>query len=70
MHTKIKPKAKCTVPWETLAVRKKRDKVETASLCNKRNPTNANAQKLKKEQRELIHTKKNKKNAFKMRSIK
>ena len=29
--------------------------MKTASLCNKRNPTNANAQKLKKVQRELIN---------------
>ena len=52
--TKLRTKHR--VPWETLAVRKKRDNVKTASLCNKRNPTNANAQKFKKAQRELINT--------------
>ena len=41
-----KLRAKHRVPWETLAVKKKHDNVKTASLCNKRNPTNANAQKL------------------------
>ena len=34
--------------------------MKTASLCNKRNPTNANAQKLK-AQNELINTYQNKK---------
>ena len=29
--------------------------MKTASLCNKRNPTNCNAQKLKKAQRKLIN---------------
>ena len=41
--------------------------MKTASLCNKRNSTNANAQKLK-AQREI--TKKNKQNIFKAKSIK
>ena len=41
------------VPWETLAVRKKRADVKTASQCNRRNPTNINAQKLKKAPNEL-----------------
>ena len=40
---------------EKVTVRKKRDNVKTASLCNKRNLTNANTQKLKKTQRELIN---------------
>ena len=53
-----KLRAKHRIPRETLMIRKKRDYVKTASLCNKRNPTNANAQKLKKAQRELTHTKK------------
>ena len=44
---------KLRVPREILAIKKKRDDVKTASVCNKRNPTNANAQKLKKAQREL-----------------
>ena len=43
-----KPRAKSRVPWDTLAVRKKRAEVKTASLSNRRNPTNINAQKLKK----------------------
>ena len=30
--------------------------MKTTSLCNKRNPTNANAQKLKKSQKEQINT--------------
>ena len=47
-----KLRAKHWVLWETLAVKKKRDNVETASLCNKRNPTNTNTQKLKKAQSE------------------
>ena len=40
------------VPWETLAVRKKHADEKTASKCNRRNPTNINAQKLKKAQNE------------------
>ena len=40
----------------TLAIRKKQENVKTASSCNKRNPTNANAQKLKKVQKELFKT--------------
>ncbi len=35
--------------------KKKRVNVETAFLCNKKDPTDANAQKLKKTQRELIN---------------
>ena len=48
-----KQRAKPSVSWETLAVRKKRADVKTVSLCNKRNPTNINPQKLKKAQNEL-----------------
>ena len=44
--------------------------MKTASLCNKRKPTRTNVKKLKKTQRELTHTKRNKKNTFKIRSIK
>ena len=47
---------KLLVPWETLAIKKKRDNVKTTSLCNRRNPTNTNAQKLKKAQSELNNT--------------
>ena len=43
-----KQRAKPRVPWETLAVRKKRADVKTASKCNRKNPTNINALKLKK----------------------
>ena len=39
-----KQRAKCRVPWETLVVRKKHANIKTAFLCNKRNPTNINAQ--------------------------
>ena len=41
------------VPWETLAVREKRADVKTASKCNRKNPTNTDALKLKKAQNEL-----------------
>ena len=43
------------VPWETLAIRKKRADVKTASQCNRRNPNDTNAQKLKKAQNELTN---------------
>ena len=36
--------------WATLAARRKCDKVNPASLCNKRNTTNSNSQKLNKAQ--------------------
>ena len=49
--TKFRTKSR--VPWETLAVREKRADVKTASKCNRKNPTNANALKLKKTQNEL-----------------
>ena len=39
---------KSKVPWESLAVRKKRDNMKKASLCDKRNQRNADPQKLKK----------------------
>ena len=44
----IKQRDKPRVPWKTLTVRKKRTDVKTASKCNRRNPTNINALKLKK----------------------
>ena len=44
----IKTRPKHWVSWEILAVKKKGDNVKTASLCNKKNPTNLNSQKLKK----------------------
>ncbi len=40
-------------------VQKKQDNIRNATLFNKRNPKNANVQKLKKSQKELTHTKKN-----------
>ena len=46
-----KTRAKHRVPQETLAVRKKRDNVRTASLFNEKKPTNSNVQKHKKAQR-------------------
>ena len=48
-----KQRTKPRVPWETLAVREKRVDEETASKCNRKNPTNTNARKLKKTQNEL-----------------
>ena len=50
-----KHRAKPRVPWETLAVRKKSADVKTASKCNRRNPTNTNALKLKKAQNEFAN---------------
>ena len=44
---------KSRVPWETLVVREKCADVKTASKCNMKNPTNTNAQKVKKAQNEL-----------------
>ena len=49
--TKLRIKSR--VPWETLEFREKRADVKTASKCNRKNPTNTNAQKLKKAQNEL-----------------
>ena len=50
-----KQRAKPRVPWKTLAVRKKRADVKTTSKCNRENPTNTNALKLKKAQNELAN---------------
>ena len=44
-----KQRTKSRVPWETLAVRKTRTDVKTASKCNRKNTTNTNALKLKNE---------------------
>ena len=41
------------VPWDTLAVKKKHDEIENTSLCKRRNPTNANTQKLRNAQSKL-----------------
>ena len=48
-----KPRTKARVLWEILAVREKCADVKTASKCNRENPTNTNAMKLKKAQNEL-----------------
>ena len=48
-----KHRTKSRVPWETLAVREQRADMKTASKCNRKNPTNTNALKLKKAQNEL-----------------
>ena len=50
-----KQRAKYRVPWETLAVREKREDVKTASKCNRKNTTNTNVLKLKKSQYELAN---------------
>ena len=59
-HLEVAVKCISTKPrvpsWETLAVRKKRADVKTTSKCNRGNPTNINAQKLKEAQNELTHT--------------
>ena len=49
----IKHKTKYRVPWETLAVRKKRALVKTASKNYRKNPTNTIALKLKTAQYQL-----------------
>ena len=48
-----KHRIKSRVLCETLAVREKRADVKTASKCNRKNPININALKLKKAQNEL-----------------
>ena len=50
-----KQRTKSRVPWETLAAREKRADVKTASKCNRKNPTNTNALKLKKAKNELAN---------------
>ena len=63
-NTPIEAPAECIpirlniVSWETLAIREKWDNVKTVSLCNKRNPTNVNAQKLKAQRELITHSKK------------
>ena len=51
IQTKLRTKSR--VPWETSADREKRAVVKTASKCNRKNPTNTNALKLKMVQNEL-----------------
>ena len=48
-----KSRTKYRVPWETLAVRKKRAHVKTASKSYRKNPTNTNVRKLKTAQYQL-----------------
>ena len=48
-----KPRTKYWVPWETVAVRKKRAHVKTVSKSYQKNTTNTNARKLKKAQYQL-----------------
>ena len=48
-----KLKTKYRVPWETLAVREKRELVKTASKNYRKNPPNTNARKLKTAQYQL-----------------
>ena len=50
-----KQRANPRVQWDTLVVRKKRADVKTASKCNRKNPTNTNAPKLRKAQNELAN---------------
>ena len=50
-----KQRTKPKIPWETLAVGKKRADVKTAFKCDRKNPTNTNALKLKKAQNELAN---------------
>ena len=51
LPTKLRTKSR--VSWETLMVREKCADMKTASKCNRKNPTNTNALKLKKAQNEL-----------------
>ena len=48
-----KHRTKSSVPWETLALREKYADVKTVSKRNRKNPTNANALKLKKAHNEF-----------------
>ena len=52
--TKLRTKPR--VPWETLAVREKREDAKTGFKCNRKNPTNTNALKLKKAPNEIANT--------------
>ena len=68
-----KPKAKFRVPWESQVETKKRDNFEKCALTEISNPTNSNAQKLKKSQRKPTNTyqkKKKNENISKAKSIK
>ena len=51
-----KQRAKRSVPWETEAVREKRNNIKEAAKINKTNPTSTNLSKLKKAQIDLTKT--------------
>ena len=51
-----KLRSKHRLPWETITVKNKRDNVKTPPLCNKKNPSNTDTQKLKKAQSKLTST--------------
>ena len=50
-----KPRTKPRVPLEKLRVSEKRADLKSASKCNRNNPTNINALKIKKAQNELTN---------------
>ena len=56
MSSSLLLRAKYKIFWESLGLREKWDNLKKASLLNKRNPTNANMQKLKKAKNELTNT--------------
>ena len=60
-----KPRAKCRVPWEAVAIRKTLDNMKKESLLNKRTKKNINARKRQKIQKEIRHTKMNSENTIK-----
>ena len=62
-------KPNVVVPWDLIAIREKRDNAKKHPKLNKRNPTNANAQKLKKAKRDITLTKKKNKNTYTATSI-
>ena len=64
----IKPRTKCIVPWETLAVRKKRKQHSYLIKKKQQMPTRRNLRKHKENFQTNI--KKNKNKAFRVRSIK
>ena len=54
-YIQAKHRTKSRVLWETLVVRERRADVKTACKCNRKDPTNTNALKLKKAQNELAN---------------
>ena len=61
--------AKPSVPWETLAVRKKRADMKAVSKCNRKNLINTKALKLKKAQNEFANVYLKEQNTYKIWSI-